>query len=321
MQPSKVSVVLAAFCVTLASSAMGADYPTKPITLIVPYPPGGPTDIAGRVVAERLPARLGQTIVVVNRPGAATAIGVEQLAQSTPDGYTIGMVASGLPLLPITSKAFKLDIHRDLVPITQIMGGPLVLAVTSALPQKTVKEFIDYAKRNPGKLNFAAGGASDSLANDVLKSAAGISSETILYNGGAPVLQALAANEAQYALVPVSTGKPHVDAGKIRFLAVTGTKRFSLAPELPTMPEAGVSGFSITAWYGLAGPRGLPREIVNALHAATVEIVKSPEVSARLLQVAGMEVVGSTPDEFGRLIAADHDLWSKAAQRAGVKPQ
>lgn len=322
MSVSPRSIVWGALAlVALHVPVFAADYPVREITLIVPYPPGGPTDIAARLIAEKLPEKLGQKVVVQNKPGAATALGVEAMAHSPPDGYTIGMVASGLPLLPIVSKNFRLDIERDLVPITQIMGGPLFLAVPAAQPYKTVKDFLDYARRNPGKLNFAAGGASDSLASEVLKSITGIETVTVLYNGGAPVLTALVANEAQYAFVPASTARPHVESGKILLLAATGEKRFSLLPNLGTMIEAGVPGFSITAWYGLAAPRGTPKDIIDRLNRAVVEITKMPDVAGKFVSVAGMDPVGSTAAEFGRRISSDHEVWRKAAAKAGVVPQ
>jgi tripartite-type tricarboxylate transporter receptor subunit TctC len=303
-----------------AGVAVAQDYPNKPIRLVVPFPPSGPADFTARTLADKLPALLGQTIVVENRPGANQLIGLEQTARAAPDGYTMVIASNGITMLPHLVKALPFDVNKDFVSVTQISSAPLILAIPAGLQPKNIAEFIAYAKSAGGKINFGASGAADMLAAEFFRSRAGFGAETVRYNGGAPALQALLAGDIQYVMLALGQLKPQADAGKVRLIAVTSAKRYPTLPDVPTIAESGVPGYESGFWYGLFVPGGTPRAVVMKLNAATNATIRTADVTKRIVEF-NMEPIGTTPEELSRIFAGEVARWGKVAKDAGMKAE
>jgi tripartite-type tricarboxylate transporter receptor subunit TctC len=306
----------------LAGAANAQTWPARPIHLIVPFPPGGVTDIVGRIIAQRLSEGLGQPIVVENRGGGAGSIGAQLAAKSTPDGYTLLMAtathAINVTLMPNTG----FDLTKDVVPVSLVASVPLLLAVNPKLPVTDVKSLVAYAKANPGKLNFASGstGSASHLAGEMLKTMAGVQMTHIPYKGGGPALQDVIAGHVGLMFENMPSILPHVQAGRLRGIATTGPKRSPAIPELPTMIESGFPGFEAGSWYGLFAPIGTPPEIVERLHHEVVNALKNPEMQKQLL-AQGAEPIGNSPQEFTSFINAEVAKWAKAIKDSGAKAE
>lgn len=316
---------LAFFAISFSALAPGIviaadDYPSRPIKIIVPYAPGGGTDIFSRTIADFLSKKFKQPVIVENKPGANTLIGNQAIASAAPDGYTIGMISSSTTSLPSTMKGFTTNPVRDFTPITQLVTGNYAFVVHPSVPVNSVGELITYAKKNPGKLNFASSGGSNDLVMSLFKNKAGIDITSISYKGIAPARQALIANEVQITLDVVGVAKEMADAGRMKFLAVTGAKRDPLAPTMPTISESGLPGFAADFWWGYAGPAGMPVDVVKKLHEGIVEALKTPTLLGQI-RTNGNIPVGNTPEEFSKIIAGDVATWSAAAKAAGLTPQ
>ena len=315
-------ILLFVFAVFAASLASARDWPAKPVRFIVPFPPGGATDVAARAVADKLSRALGQQFVVDNRAGASGAIGTSEVARAAPDGYTILFAADPVTTLHLVLKNVLYDIQRDFVPVTQVTTQPLAIAVHVSVPAKTIQEFIALAKANPGKFSFghSGTGSGQHLTGELFKKLAGIDMQHIPYKGGAPAVQDLVAGQIPVAVLGSTPLIPHHKSGRIRILAFTSKNRFPTLPEIPTLHESGFPGFDTGQWLGLLAPRGTSANVVNRLYAETKKALQLEDVEERLMQAALLPV-GSTPKEFESLIRNDVERWTKLAADAGIQPQ
>jgi tripartite-type tricarboxylate transporter receptor subunit TctC len=288
-----------------------AAYPSHAIKLIVPYPAGGTTDFLGRLVAEQLRIGLGATVVVENKPGAATALGAEQVARAAPDGYTLLLATS-------TTLAINKALYRKL-PYELVAGVPFVLIVNPSLP-KTLPEFIAYAKSNPGLAFGSAGnGSPQHLGAEMLKVAAGIDIRHVSYRGSVPAMLDVIAGRIPFMVVDLLPALPQIRDGKVRALGVTTRNRVAAAPEIPSLVEAGLPGFELVAWQGVVGPAGLPRPIVDQLAAQIGKLVADSSVRDKLKTIALEILPGSTPDSFAAYVRTEVDHWAEIVRRSGVE--
>lgn len=303
-----------------AGASAQSGYPSQTIRFVVPLAPGGVADILARVIGEKVSASLRAPVVVENRPGAGGLLAFEVVTRSAPDGHTLLIATTGLPLLQFEHKAFAGDVVKDLTPIALFVFGPVVFAVAQAVPAKTPQEFLAYAKANPGKLNYAGVGLIDVFGNELLKSMVGIRTETIRYKGGAPAALGLGTGESHYGINSYVTVKSFADSGKLRVLATTGLKRSPTLPELPTIAETIAPGFELSIWFGLAGPAGLSRDVVTRLQSAVAEALKQPDVRTRVAGL-GYELAESGSEPLVRMIAGDLAKWRKVVELTGIKPE
>jgi tripartite-type tricarboxylate transporter receptor subunit TctC len=306
----------------IASVAWGqADYPNKPIRMIVPFPPGGVTDIVARTVSLKLSAELGQPIVVENRAGASGAIGAELGARAAPDGYTLIMGnISTLGINPITFAKLGYDPVTSFDPISLVAVQPLLITVHPSVAAKNLAELVQLAKSQPGQLNYGTAGSSIHLAVEQFNSLAGIRMNHIAYKGSAPAITDLVGGQIQVLFDPFSSIYPLVAAGKIRALAVTTEKRAAAAPQLPTVAEQGYAGFDVSSWQGIVVPAGTPKPVIQRLHRGLVTVMASPEVKDKFAQYSAF-ATASTPEQFAAYIKEELIRWQKVAQLAGVKPE
>ncbi len=313
---------LLVFSGLIASLAWGqADYPSKPIRMIVPFPPGGVTDIVARTVSVKLSAELGQPVVVENRAGASGAIGAELGARAAPDGYTLIMGnISTLGINPITFAKLGYDPITSFDPISLVAVQPLLITVHPGVPAKNLAELVQLAKSQPGQLNYGTAGSSIHLAVEQFNSLAGIRMNHIAYKGSAPAITDLVGGQIQVLFDPFSSIYPLVVAGKIRALAVTTEKRATAAPQLPTVAEQGFAGFDVSSWQGIVVPAGTPKPIIQRLHRGLVTVMASPEVKEKFAQYSAF-ATASTPEQFAAYIKEELGRWQKVAQQAGVKPE
>ena len=315
------AALLACAC-SLSAHAAEAPYPTRPVRVIVPQSAGGSTDLAARVVVQRMGEAMGQTFVVDNRPGAGSLNGTETVAKSTPDGYTLLAVAASFTINPSLHEKLPFDPVRDFTPITRLAALPHILVVHPSLPVKSVKDLIALAKAKPGELNYASSGVATSthLAAELFRHMTGTNMVQVPYKGGAPGVVALIAGEVQLYFATISTALPHVRSGKLRALAVTSARRSVVAPDYPTIAEAGVKGYEHASWVGLLAPAKTPVAIVTALQSQGVKAVHRDDVKGVLLK-DGLEPVGDRPEEFAALVKAEVAKWQRVVKAAGIKPQ
>jgi tripartite-type tricarboxylate transporter receptor subunit TctC len=317
-----------AFCAVLALAGLAVPatgtaqgYPVRPVKLVVPFPPGGPLDATGRLIAQKLTEAWGQSVVVENKPGAGGNIGADLVAKSTPDGYTILLGAlSTHAVNPSLYANMPYDAVKDFVPITLLATTPNVLVVNPSLPVNSVKELVAYAKANPGKLSFGSGsnGSAGHLAGELFKVDTGTDIVHIPYKGGAPATQALLAGDVQFMFDNLANATPQVKAGKVKALAVTTAERSKLAPDLPTMAEAGLPGFDISTWYGLMAPAGTPKDVIAKWNAEVTRILSSPEVRDRLA-AQGAEAAPTTPEQFAAFIQREIAKYARIVKASGAK--
>jgi tripartite-type tricarboxylate transporter receptor subunit TctC len=296
-------------------------YPSKPVKLIVPFPAGGPLDTVSREIAQKLTETWGQAVVVDNKAGAGGTIGADYVAKSAPDGYTILMGAlSTHAVNPSLYPSMPYDAAKDFAPITLVAVTPNVLVVDPSLPVQTPRDFIAYAKANPGKLNFASGstGSAGHLAGELFNVDTGARMVHVPFKGAAPATQSLLAGDTQLMFDNLANAMPHVKAGKLRALAVTTAQRSSLAPDLPTMAEAGLPGFDISTWFGLFAPAGTPRDVVAQWNADVVKILESDDMRARLA-AQGAEAAPTTPERFGAFVASEAKKYAALVKQSGAK--
>jgi tripartite-type tricarboxylate transporter receptor subunit TctC len=307
--------------VLFASAALGADeYPARTVRLIVPFAPGGGTDIVARILGQRLSQKLGQSFVIENRPAGSGIVGADLVAKAPADGYTLLFAFSSLSSSAQLFSHLPYDPIRDFAPVALATTSPLLAVVPASLPAKNVAELIAHAKAHPGKLNYGSSGPGSSphLATELFLSMTGTQMAHIAYKGIAPAITALLADEVQFSLVPIAVGMPHVRAGKLRALGVAGLSRSSAAPELPTIAESGLPGFEVIGWWGLLAPAKTPRSAVDLLNRELRAALELPDVRRTLLD-QGMDPAGGTPEQFGALIKADMDKWGEIGRRLGVK--
>jgi len=300
--------------------ASAQQYPTRPIRLVVPFPPGGGTDTMARAIGPKLGEALGQQVVPENRGGAGANIGAEIAAKSSPDGYTLMLATITNAIGASLYTRLNYDLVRDFAPITQLATTPHILVVHPSVPVKSVKEFIAFAKARPGELTYSSSGNGSAahLAGELFNSLTGVKTVHVPYKGGGPSMIALVGGEVSLAFATMPSAINYVRAGRLRGLAVTTAKRSPSTPELPTLAETGVAGYEAGSWYGLSAPAGTPKEIIGRLHAETIKVVALPDVKERLFN-AGFEVVTSSPEQFGEFTRTEIQKWGKLVKAAGLK--
>jgi tripartite-type tricarboxylate transporter receptor subunit TctC len=308
------------FCVSLAWAQA---YPNKPIRIIAPFPPGGSADLTARIVADHLTRSLGQPVVVENVPGAGGLIAAERIAKAAPDGYTLIVGSTGIMSVNASLLAkLPYDIVKDFTPISIVIRVPSYLVVHPKVPVNSVRELIDYARRNPDKLTYASAGngTSQHTNPELFKSMASVSIRPIPYRGSAACTNALVAGEVDMMIELGPTIIPQIKAGRVKVLGASTANRTRAMPEVPTISEAGLPGFDAFTWFAIAGPGNMPRDIVTRLHAEIVNAVAPPEVRARL-EAVGAEVVANTPEEFTEFQAKEIAKWAKVIRESGIKPE
>jgi tripartite-type tricarboxylate transporter receptor subunit TctC len=302
------------------SSAPESAYPSKTVRMIVPFSPGGGTDIIGRLVAQELNNAWGQAVVVDNRGGSGGTIGTQIAVQATPDGYTMVLCSLGLTYAPALYSDLPYDPRKDLAPISRVASQPFVYVVTPSLGVNSMRELIALAKAKPGDIRYGSGGAGGAshLGTELLKMLTGVQLVHVPYKGTAPALIAMLAGEIHFQLTGIATVLQHIKAGKMRALAVSGAKRSAVAPEVPTVSESGVAGYEFDVWYGMLFPAKTPRPIVQKVNADINRALQSPALLKRF-SALGLEPAGNSPDEFSRLIRAEVDKWNKVVAAAKIR--
>jgi len=320
---SRLNHALLAFTLVLLPVAVLAQaYPSKPIRMILPFPPGGPTDITGRVIAQKLSEQLGQPVVPENRPGAAGNIGLEVGAKAHPDGYTITLTAPPIAVSPSLYTQLNYNAIRDFAPVSLVAAIQNIMVVHNSVPAKNVKEFIALARRYPGKLNFSSSGAGSTnhLATELLKGRFKLNMVHVPFKGSSPALVALMSGEVDMGTMAVPGAIPIVRANKVRPLAVLSERRVPALPEVPNMKESGVDDFVVPIWYGILAPAGTPREIVNRLNSEIHKALDSADTRQRLAS-SGVEPLVSTPEHFAAFIKSETVRYAKIVKDAGIKAQ
>jgi len=314
-------LVVAAFVPLLAVPAASAqDYPTHPIRVIVPFSPGGAVDGPMRAIAQELSKKLGQQVVIENKPGAGATIGTDLVAKSPPDGYTLLLASQTNAISASLYKSLSYDPIEDFAPISLIGREPGVVVVNPSLPVKTLAEFIAYAKEHPGKIDYASSGngSGQHLFAALLASRAGLQMNHVPYRGSGQATTDLLGGQVQMSIPGTAGMVGHIRNGKLRPLAVTGAKRSPQLPDVPTVIESGFPNFEAYVWMGSLAPKGTPQPIIDKLYQATRQALATDEVK-RYMDTAGIEIVGSTPAEFGRFFRSERDLWAKVVKDTGAK--
>jgi len=308
--------------ISLSTALQAADYPTRPVRMVVAYAPGGTTDFTARVVAPKLAELLGQTVVVDNRPGAGSILGTDLVAKGTPDGYTIMMADTTYGIIPAIYAKLPFDVQKDFTAISQIMTVPNALVVHPSVAARSVKELVALAKAKPGELTFGSGGVGTPLhmAGEQLKVAAGINMLHVPHKGAAPAMASLLGGQITLVFPTLTLAVPQVKAGKLRGLAVTSARRAAAFPDMPTMSEAGYPAVNATSWFGLVAPARAPKPVLNRLGAETAKIVKMADVRERIEAQHG-QVVGSSPAEFAKFVAAEIANWTEVARAGNIKAE
>ena len=314
--------IAGALLVLLASTPIAAAaWPERAVRWIVAYPPGAGTDIVARLLGQRLTERLGQPVVVENKPGAGGAIGLEAIATAAPDGYTIGMADTGpLAINPSLYRKLAYDPVASFEPISLIANLPFVLVVHPDLPVHSVAELIALAKATPGQINYASvgNGSSVHLATELFKTMAGVDLVHVAYKGSAPALHDLLAGQVQVMFVNLLSSLPSIQAGKLRLLAVSPATRLANLPDVPTVAEAGVPGYAYESWFGMVAPAHTPKDVIRRLNTEVVATLAEPDIRTRLIEQGGVEPIGSTPDAFAETIRTDLARYADLVKRTGA---
>jgi tripartite-type tricarboxylate transporter receptor subunit TctC len=311
-------VLRGAGCLSRIATAQA--YPTRPVRLIIGYPPGGSADITARLLGQWLSERLGQPVVVESRPGAGTNIVTETVVNAPPDGYTLLLVAPANAINATLYEKLNHNFMRDIAPVAGLIRFPNVIVVNPSVPAKTVPEFIAYAKANPGKLNMASSGAGSTIhvSGELFKMMTGINMVHVPYRGGAPALTDLISGQVQVMFDNVPTSIEFIRAGKLRPLAVTTAARSNVLPDLPTVADF-VPGYEASAWYGVGVPKGTPEAIIGKLNKETNAILADPKARARFDEL-GASLIAGSPAEFGQLVADETEKWAKVVKFSGARP-
>ncbi len=312
-----VLLATAAFANTVAQ-----DYPSKPVRIIVPFAPGGGTDLSARIIAQKLSESLGANFVVENRPGAAGIVGTETVAKSKPDGYTMLVVSSSHAMNPAMYEKMPYDTARDFAPISLLMSGPTLVVAHPSLPAKNARELIALAKARPGTLTFASAGhgTPPHMAGELFKALAKIDILHIPYKGNGPAYTDLMAGQVSLMFPNIATSLPYAKSGRMRAIGVGSKQRSAIAPEIPTIHESGLPGYEMSSWFGLLAPAGTPPTVASRLQQEITRIFKQADVRDKLL-AQGVEPVGSTPQEFTVFLAAETTQWAKIIKSSGLKPE
>ena len=309
---------LAAILAAGLSPASAQDYPTRSVRWLVGYPAGGTTDVLARIIGNYFQEKLGQPFVIENKPGAGNNIATEQVVRAAPDGYTLLLVNPANGINATLYKNLKFNFIRDIEPVAGLMRVPNVMEVHPSVPVKTVAEFIEYAKTNPGKINMASSGSGTSihLSGELFKAMTGVNIVHVPYRGSAPALTDLLGGQVQVMFDNMPSSVAHIKAGSLRPLAVTTEKRNEQLPDVPTVGET-VPGYEASAWFGIGVPKGTPKEIIEKLNKAVQEAFEDPKVKARLMELGGTVLPG-TPEDFGKIIAAETEKWKKVVEFSGA---
>lgn len=318
MQMLRIAIAMLALFAGVASAA---DYPTKPIHWVVPYPPGGTTDILARITATWLQDKLGQTIIIENKPGGGNNIGVEYVVKAPADGYTMLLVNPANGINTTLYKNLPFDFIRDIQPVAGLIRTPNVMVVPATLPVKTVSDFISWCKANPGKVNLASSGSGTSvhLSGELFKTMTGCNMLHVPYKGAGPALPALIAGEVHVMFDNLPSSMPHIKSGRLRALGVTSAKRDPTLPDVPTVGET-VKGYEATAWFGVGMPKGSPREAIDKINATVNAALADPGMLKRYADLGGTPI-GGTPEDFGKVIKAETDKWAKVVISSGAKAE
>lgn len=314
------SLILAAVAGSLALPVSAQGYPAKPVRMIIPFSAGGAADVPGRIVTQKLAEVLRQQVVVENRPGAGSTIGADLAAKAAPDGYTLFMISNTHFVSAALHKKLAYDSLNDFTPVTQITSAPNVMVVHPSLPAKSVKELIALAKARPGQIDYASSGngSTQHLTGALFANMAGIKITHIPYRGSGPVTADLLGGQVQLAFPGIAGMLPHIKSGRLRPLGVTGSKRSPELPDVPTIAEAGVKGYEMVAWFGVSGPKGLPRDIQMKLHADLLSVLKTPEMG-RALQAVGQEPAWQdSPEKFFEFLKVESAKWAKVVKASGA---
>ncbi len=305
-----------------ATAAMAADYPQRPVRLVVPYSAGGSTDTVARITGARLAERLGQPVVIDNRTGAGTQIGTEIVRDATPDGHILLMATPPLAVNPSLYANVSYVVERDFAAITNIAGSSNLLVVHPTMPAASVKELIALLKANPGKYNYGSSGVGGAghLAMALFTGMAGVEALHVPYKGGAPAVADLVAGRLNMMMANLTTAQPHIRSGRLRGLGVGKARRSPLFPEMPTIAEAGLKGYEANNWNGLVAPRGTPRAVIERLHKDIVATLQEPAIAERMAR-GGLEPIGDTPAEFAQYLKAEAAKWGKLIKAAGIKAE
>jgi len=315
-----VVALLAAAAPGAALAQAGAAYPSKAIRVIVPFSPGGGSDVIARLIGLHLSERVGQAVVADNRPAASGIVGTDLVAKAVPDGYTLLLVTATHAASTALSTKLPYDLMRDFAPITEVIATPFGLLLHPAVPATNVKDFIAYARANPGKLNYGSSGPGSSphLATELFNSMAGVQITHVPYKGVAQYVTAQLGGEIQFSLSNMFSTMGHWKAGRLRLIAHTGPRRIESLPDVPTVAEAGVPGYESSLWYGFIAPAKTPRPVIERLHKEITAIVRMPEVRQTLVS-QGNDPVANTPEEFARVIRADIEKWGVIGRRLGIR--
>lgn len=319
----RIGAALAALAVAGTCLAQGAaDYPSRPVRLVIPFAPGGTADTIGRIVADNLMVRLGKPVVLDSRPGANSVLGCQIVAHSNPDGHTMIVVAAGFAVNPSLMKRLPYDSLRDLAPVGLVGNGPYLLVIHPSIPAKTVSEFVAYAKTRPGQIAYATTGVGSPghLAGELLRTMAGIDILHVPYKGGGAVMPDLLAGRVQSHYSSVSTAATHVRAGKLNAIAMTTPRRSPAMPEVPTFHESGLKGYDVTGWYGILAPGRTPPAIVNHINGELQKVLADGVTLKRLEQI-GIDPAPSSPAHFAALIKTEIPKWAKLLKAAGIEPE
>ena len=321
-RPSRVALLVAAVVLAAAMPALAQDYPNRPIRFIVPYPPGGGTDVVARIMSEALAADLGQPIIIDNRGGAAGNVGTDIAAKAPADGYNILFTLSSHTINPKLYDKLPFDVEKDFVPISLAAMIPQILVVHPSVPANNVKELIALAKAQPGKLNYASVGTGSPghIAGELFKLRTGIDIVHIPYKGGGPAVTDTIGGQVQLLFVSMPAAWQFVKAGRLKAIAVTSATRSATAPEVPTFVESGVPDFVVDSWYGALAPAKTPPAVVARLNAAFVKVLDMPQVTEKLM-AQGAEAASSTPAEFDRVIKDELAKWEYVIRAANIKPE
>jgi tripartite-type tricarboxylate transporter receptor subunit TctC len=316
-----LGVVLSVIALSLASPAVLAAFPDRPLHLIVPFPPGGPNDIIARLVGQKLSERIGQPVIVENHPGASTIIGTQVAAKAEPDGYTLLMVSPSHVINPGLRASMPYDLLRDFVPVIEVANSPNVLVTNGSLPVESVKDLLALAKTRPGEINYGSGGngTATHLAGVLLSQMGGVSMNHVPYKGDAPATTDLLGGRISWMFGTILSVKPFIDAGRLKAIAVSGSRRSAVLPNVPSVAET-LPGFEATSLYGIVAPASTPPEIVTRLNAELQKVITAAEFRERLSK-DGTEVVGGEPAAFGVHLKQAIDKWTRVIRDAGIKPE
>ena len=316
-----IAVIAAATLAACCACASAQSYPSRPIRMIIPFPPGGPTDIFGRMVAQRLGETLGQQVIADNRPGAGGNLGVELAAKAAPDGYTISMFTVAQSISPSVYSRLGFDPVRDFAHVTLVALIPSILMTHPTLPVKSVKELVGLAKARPGQLAFSStgNGTSPHILMEMFMQMTQTNMVHVPYKGAAPALIDQIGGQVQLAFNSAVGALPYAKQGKLRALAVSTRQRFAAMPELPSVDEAGVKGFDGSSWQGLVAPAGTPKEIVARLYAETAKLLREPQTADRIVHALGGIPVGNTPEQFTQFVRDEEAKWAKVAKAAHIR--